>query len=468
MRNILLVGKNTGLTDRLDLVLSRTYSVINAFEVFYEYFASDADEVPFECFDSFCKYKKLEFVVLSSDVLASNNENMGQLIWSIIKSCREIGLKLIFCVQSSPIIATDDEKFAFADEYLSFYKKRLEVFQNEIHKKKDLYVTVDTVLGAAINPKNNLLSHSNNNGKIMLHTTKGEENIVIALADDIVNMIVSEIDSSGEMEIKAGLLATRTDFISQLRLVLDSSKKNYNFKYEPLHELRSGAYQSHLEIEQFHNVAISQQNCVFEVVYRMSPRDSISHESIASFRRRLGAGVAEEIPFEAKAAIDCIVPVPETGKHYAQGLAEVLEVPYVEALFKNPKSGRSFDILNTDERRHFLYEKLSVIRDLVQGKSICLVDEAIFTGATLKVVSNILRGMGAKKIYIAIPTPKCHSQCHVNMQPPRSMLLEYQRSEDLPLYFDVDGIFFKKVTAFEREINEVGRFCYQCFSETKR
>lgn len=465
MRNILLVGKNTGLTDRLDLVLSRTFSVINALEVFYDYFVSDADEIPFKYIDSFCKYKKIDLVVLSSDVLASNNENMQQLISSLIESCRKMGLKLAFCVQSAPIVVTEDEGFAFADEYLDFYEERLSLFQDEIYKKEDLCVKVDTVLGAAISPKNNLLSHSNNSGQLLMRTSKGDCKLTVTLADDIANKIVSEIDSQGRIEIKAGVSTTRKEFISRLQALFEPPSKNYNFKYEPLHELRSDAYQSDLEIAKFHNIAISQQNCVFEAVYRMSPRESISNESVASFRRRLGAGVAKEISLEAKAEIDCIVPVPETGKHYAQGLAEALGVPYVEALFKNPKSGRSFDILNTDERRHFLYEKLSVIQDLVQGKNICLVDEAIFTGATLKVVSNILRGMGVKKIYIAIPTPKCHHQCHVNMQPPRSMLLEYQRSEDLPLYFDVDGVFFKNLTTFEHEINRVGRFCYQCFSE---
>ena len=110
-------------------------------------------------------------------------------------------------------------------------------------------------------------------------------------------------------------------------------------------------------------------------------------------------------------------------------------------------------------------EKLLIIEDLVRDKSICLVDEAIFTGATLKTVCNQLRDVGVKSIYIAIPTPPCYRQCHVKMLPQRNMLLEYQRSENLSYYFDSDEVYYGTVEEFDAELYKHGKFCYNCFQK---
>ena len=98
----------------------------------------------------------------------------------------------------------------------------------------------------------------------------------------------------------------------------------------------------------------------------------------------------------------------------------------------------------------------------MEGKNICLVDEAIFTGSTLSVVCS-LRKIRVKKIYIAIPSPECVSQCKFNMTPKRSLLLEYMRSEDLHKYFDVNGVFFKNGNDYIVELNKLASLCTKCF-----
>ena len=92
-----------------------------------------------------------------------------------------------------------------------------------------------------------------------------------------------------------------------------------------------------------------------------------------------------------------------------------------------------------------------------------VVDEAIFTGTTLKVVCEMLRECGVNRIYLCIPTPKCRYHCDYLVWPKRDMLLEYMNEEMLLDYFDADAVFFQEDQRFLDEIKVFGDICTDCF-----
>lgn len=128
------------------------------------------------------------------------------------------------------------------------------------------------------------------------------------------------------------------------------------------------------KLDDLHTV-VRQTQCTVSYLYRMAPENNFGARTIAGLRKELGKSLAQTIPPKVVDCADVIVPVPETGKIYAQGLAAGLGLPYLEAIYKSDHR-RSFDIENFDERREFLYSRLSVIPGLLTGKSIILVDEA--------------------------------------------------------------------------------------------
>lgn len=209
--------------------------------------------------------------------------------------------------------------------------------------------------------------------------------------------------------------------------------------------------------------ALHQNNCVFEVIYRYTPESLVNEGSVAALRIQLGRLLARALSPAARDAIDCVVPVPSTGKYYAQGLSMELGKPYVEAIVRNESEGRSFDITNTFERRKLIKRKLRIIPSLVDGKNICIVDEAIFTGTTLKILCQQLRESPAGRIYIAIPTSECVEQCEFEMQPRRNLLAEYTRREDLASYYDVTEVAMQDPEIFSTHIKDIGKFCQKCF-----
>ena len=156
--------------------------------------------------------------------------------------------------------------------------------------------------------------------------------------------------------------------------------------------------------------------------------------------------------------------MPETGKYYAQGLSNILEKPYVEAFYKKTEIGRSFDIADEEKRQNFLDSKLGILSDLVANKVVAIVDEAIFTGQTLKLVKSLLDSSSVEKIYFFIASPICSKKCNFNMMPDRKLLSSEYGQDDMVRYFNIQGIIFQDLKSFEDISFDAGFTCTKCFN----
>ncbi len=212
------------------------------------------------------------------------------------------------------------------------------------------------------------------------------------------------------------------------------------------------------------DVLLHQKHCVFQMVYKLEITQRFRGHSVAELRYKLGKELAAVIPSHVKEQIDCVCPVPRTGLYYGMGLAYALDKPYLQGLVKANANERSFQIENADKRKKLLWNCLSPIPEILRGKRVALVDEAIFTGATLKVVCEMLLECGVKALYLCIPTPKCRYHCEYLVHPPRSMLLEYLKSDMLEDYFNCDGVYFQSDEKFHTILEELDpAMCADCF-----
>jgi len=207
-----------------------------------------------------------------------------------------------------------------------------------------------------------------------------------------------------------------------------------------------------------------ERKCALKIVYEKQPQEYFCGKSIAKTRIELGTKLGQILPQLIIEEIDVVLPVPNTGIYYGMGLAKAINKPYIQGIVKHSKNERSFNIILANERKKFLWDKLQVIPELVEGKIVAIVDEAIFSGMTLKIVCEMLRNAGVKKMYLCLPTPQCRFKCGYHVQPERKLLLEYLSKRQLKGYFDVDGIFFQTQETFEDKINSIGQdICTECF-----
>lgn len=135
----------------------------------------------------------------------------------------------------------------------------------------------------------------------------------------------------------------------------------------------------------------------------------------------------------------------------------------MQALVKPDSMTRSFQIADISMREQIIKQKIMPIKELINGKNVMLIDEAIFTGTTLRVICDIVKACGAKMIYIALPTPVCESMCRQHVQPERRLLSQDVDAEDVAQYFRVDGVFFQKYENFVESLESVKGICMDCF-----
>ncbi|HLD76371.1 MAG TPA: amidophosphoribosyltransferase, partial [Candidatus Norongarragalinales archaeon] len=89
------------------------------------------------------------------------------------------------------------------------------------------------------------------------------------------------------------------------------------------------------------------RHCMFEWVYFARPDSIMENKSVYDVRIELGRQLARAMK---KEEIDVVVPVPDTSRPAALGLAEELDLNMQEGLIKNRYIGRTF-IMPTQESR---------------------------------------------------------------------------------------------------------------------
>lgn len=206
-----------------------------------------------------------------------------------------------------------------------------------------------------------------------------------------------------------------------------------------------------------------QRNCVFKLIYKGVAADEIYGKNIAAYRIGLGRNLASAISQPILQDIDYIVPVPNSGLYYAMGLSEKTGIPYMQGLIKPDGMTRSFQIADLTLREQTIREKIIPIKPLLQEKNIALVDEAIFTGTTLRCVCDMLRACNVNKIFIFIPTPICSHQCHQFVQPERQLLSQNISSEKMREYFGAEAVIFQSQEVFLSSIQDIENICFECF-----
>ena len=206
------------------------------------------------------------------------------------------------------------------------------------------------------------------------------------------------------------------------------------------------------------------RNCCINIIYKLPEQKIIEGMSVYDMRFQLGMLMADKMSYISEHKIDYICPVPNTGIPYARGLASKSGYECRE-IIKKVSDIRSFHIENTDERRELLKRIVQAGGDKLQGKNICLVDEAIFTGTTLKIVCELLREKGTKHIYIIIPTPPCRYECKYGSIPVKQMLLRDRTEAEAAELIGADKIIFQSNEVFKAVINKTGMSCAECFKD---
>lgn len=141
--------------------------------------------------------------------------------------------------------------------------------------------------------------------------------------------------------------------------------------------------------------------CIFEYIYFSRPDSFLDGEVVHETRKRAGAFLAQQSPIDA----DIVVGVPDSGLSAAAGYAEYSGIPNGMGFVKNRYIGRTFIKPRQSERQVAVKMKLNVLKKVVEGKRVVMVDDSIVRGTTSGRIVNMLREAGAKEVHVRISSP---------------------------------------------------------------
>lgn len=150
--------------------------------------------------------------------------------------------------------------------------------------------------------------------------------------------------------------------------------------------------------------------CMFEFVYFAKPDSRINGRSVHNTRAELGRILARKYPIEA----DIVVPVPESGRHYATGYALESKIPIDEGIMKD-KDERSFIQQTQESRDKVVEEGLSYLRSVLEGKRVVLIDDSIVRGTNIRKLIRGLKEAGAKEVHVRIGCPPLIAPCYLGI-----------------------------------------------------
>lgn len=149
--------------------------------------------------------------------------------------------------------------------------------------------------------------------------------------------------------------------------------------------------------------------CFFEWVYFANAGSTIDGCSVYLARNRLGRLLAE-IETVPKDDDLIVVPVPDTAKAAADGMAYHLGVPVLEGLLRNRYIGRTF--IKGEARGRAVSLKYTPVREVLEGKRVLLVEDSIVRGTTLKHLIGHMRERGRpREVHLRIAAPPILYPC---------------------------------------------------------
>ncbi len=202
------------------------------------------------------------------------------------------------------------------------------------------------------------------------------------------------------------------------------------------------------------------KQCIFEHIYFSRPDSVVFGANVYQRRTELGRQLAREHP----AAADIVVPVPDSGVPAAIGYAQVSKIPFEMGIIRNHYIGRTFIEPEQSIRNFGVKIKLNPIRNVLDGKSIVVIDDSIVRGTTSKKIIQILRAQGVKEIHMRVSSPPTLGPCFYGIDTPsRSELIASSNTvEEIRKYIGADSLGYLSLDGLFGVTGKES-FCAACF-----
>ena len=205
-------------------------------------------------------------------------------------------------------------------------------------------------------------------------------------------------------------------------------------------------------------------HCTFEHVYFARPDSVVFGETVHLVRQKLGQQLAKEHPIRA----DFVVPVPDSGFSAAMGYSKGSGIPLEMGIIRNHYVGRTFIQPAQDTRELSVKVKFNLLKDVLRGKRIVIVDDSIVRGNTSRIRVRNLRKAGVKEVHLRISCPPHRHPCFYGIdfhRPSELIANRYESLDKIREYLEVDSLGYLTLEGMLGCLKHpVNHYCTACWT----
>lgn len=204
--------------------------------------------------------------------------------------------------------------------------------------------------------------------------------------------------------------------------------------------------------------------CIFEYIYFARPDSKIFGHSVYNVRKQLGLQLALESPVEGA---DLVVPMPASGNYAALGYSQGSGLPFEYGVIRNHYVGRTFIQPSPIVRDLGVRLKLNPVREILENKSVVVVDDSIVRGTTSRLRTRTLREAGAREIHMRISCPPIRFPCFygVDFSSKGELIACNNSVEEICDFIGADSLGYLSLEGMFRAMPMHSKnFCSACFT----
>ena len=206
------------------------------------------------------------------------------------------------------------------------------------------------------------------------------------------------------------------------------------------------------------------RRCVFEYVYFSRPDSRVFGGSVDRARRALGRRLAKECPAPSA---DLVFSVPDSSNSAALGFAEQSGLPLELALIRNHYVGRTFIQPTQAGRDAKVKVKYNAVREVLEGKSVVMVDDSIVRGTTTRGLVAMVRAAGAREVHMRVSSAPITGPCYYGIDTPNreELIAANMTTDEIAAHIGVDSLGYLSLDGMLESVpgGPTG-FCHACFS----
>lgn len=206
------------------------------------------------------------------------------------------------------------------------------------------------------------------------------------------------------------------------------------------------------------------KRCVFEHVYFARPDSRVFGGSVDRSRRALGRQLARECPAPGA---ELVFSVPDSSNSAALGFAEESGLPLELALIRNHYVGRTFIQPTQAGRDAKVKVKYNAVREVLEGRSVVMVDDSIVRGTTTRGLVAMVRAAGAREVHMRVSSSPITGPCYYGIDTPNreELIAANLTVEEIAANLGVDSLGYLSLDGMLASMPSGPEgFCHACFS----